>query len=521
MKLTFFTTDAEPVQLFPIYENLSGSNDVTEEENINRQLKFQGNLRFEGADYDYLKALTLNFLPVKVYKNDVFLLDAKIDLNSGSTDIDNKTCTLKIDSLQSTFIKKYDETQNLNYAQKNSVFLYVESRTLTFTLKTTEILDSLSAVALMNNLTGLSVAYSTYYEEESFHVWEFKMQISIYPMFEFESKINQNSNFILIYLNYQYNGSSYDATEPIEQIDSNIFYYLADNITRSLTQEYTNCIKLVNVLNYLLKKIDTNYSVDEINSNTDLSNIYVMQKSDAKRPNSTDKSWLFETNLKEFLEILRQQNSFRWYLYEDTLKIDFDPIVNTIDFTNFLGENWTEQLREYETPSGGIIGENWDFEASKDVVNFNKFDVFYSGEEGEKKKYSLQKVNNDLAYLAEDPSEAEDTGFTFVYAPYNNITERNEIYCTDKVVNQRFSRSGLWENYLRYNRPYKYSSEQTNPLTTTKRKKIKTFNVPYSDEFLSLEPKKAIHSASSDCEIQSIKIPLAYNSNTCEITLIF
>lgn len=191
--------------------------------------------------------------------------------------------------------------------------------------------------------------------------------------------------------------------------------------------------------------------------------LYLVQKSDAKRPSSSNPATKGEMSLRELLESL--YNTFQlWWHIDDLnnlviihqseiegnagINITLSPYIettahkNTVDFDKSL-------LFRYET---------WSFMESKGD-DFTGMPIEYAelctikDNNNKTKSYEISIITTDIGYIQSGFDKISDNGFALIAADSSNnvINEVGEITSCDQI-NGHLSLSNLHDKYWRHNR---------------------------------------------------------------------
>lgn len=263
-------------------------------------------------------------------------------------------------------------------------------------------------------------------------------------------------------------------------------------------------------IRYLLNKTSPDYFINPVlnsgflQSNTNpvttsssfTNNLFLVQKSDAKRPTSSNPATIGNISLSKLLSILYNAFQLLWYLNDDNefcivhvseigtltgLDITQSPYISTtankksIEFNKSLLYRY-EIWRFMEQNGNDFVGNNIEYNELCTIKESN----------AKTKQYSLENITTDLAYIQSYPEKIDDNGFLLLST--DGTTVKNDIgeITGSNQLNGHLSLANLHENYWRHNRILKtgkMNGVDTIFTTTQKIRKLLEHQIVLCEEF--------------------------------------
>lgn len=235
---------------------------------------------------------------------------------------------------------------------------------------------------------------------------------------------------------------------------------------------YINCIKLVDAINFakdqcsvgdLQSEFFTNATNPVTGIASKTNNIYLIQKSDAKRPSASEQATKGETTWKELMTAIQNYFNVKWYLDVDSnLKIEHISTIlksTGIDITVNPYLKTTANKKKFKFDKNLIYKfEQWNISEAY-YEDFKGLPITYSDNCTKKdgkfdsKNYDTGEYMTDLGYLQNKPDKVSDTGFIIVACDANDkIINETGILSGNTILNGSLAISLLHDNYWRHER---------------------------------------------------------------------
>lgn len=267
------------------------------------------------------------------------------------------------------------------------------------------------------------------------------------------------------------------GSPPAVQIyKSNLFFrfsFLQTLYNLNATISYVNCIKLTDAINFakdqcsgvgdLISDFFTNATNPVTGLASKVNNVYLIQKSDAKRPGASEQATVGETTWKDLMTAVQNYFNVRWYLNDDSdLVIEHisDIAKNTgIDVTVAPYTETTQYRRQFKFDKNLIYKyEQWNVSEAMNT-DFKGVSIAYSDAcslkngKYESKNYDLGDYVTDLGLIQSEPSKASDSGFVIVACDGSNkVINESGILSGRTELNGHLAISRLHDNYWKHDR---------------------------------------------------------------------
>jgi hypothetical protein len=271
-------------------------------------------------------------------------------------------------------------------------------------------------------------------------------------------------------------------------------YLKKQSSVETIRTPLTRAIKLFSILERLLLRMDSTININEstysdyINDvNNKIYNLYIMDKSDAKRPESSNPA---RFQYIKFSDMMDMYNKFFNLFYKVDENLDFSLVYNEgfteADYNNFPANDLTTYKDINITVNQRRYSSRVDNKTSKETLRHEvagaviDYELYFNNEQ----TYDFQDYNNDISYLITDPEEVNDDGFCLLACNAGrNII--NETFGGVEFPNQSMFPFGLMNaHYLNANRPFSSGKLENIPVTLIKEKdkELILSNVPVSDD---------------------------------------
>lgn len=266
--------------------------------------------------------------------------------------------------------------------------------------------------------------------------------------------------------------------------------------------------------------------------------ILIFQKSDVKRPNTSNNAWKLEVSFSEILEVLQKVFNVKWRIEGNIFRLEHVSWFSKnqgIDVT-------TEELKKYfagkriYTYASEKIPEKEVFKFKEQQGQDWNLEVIYSGcVSGKEKKeniVTIDKAMTDIVFAMNNPDSesniVEDAGFVLV----STRQVGNEYFINSESgieggrrLNNVFAWRQLFRDYWHYERPMKSAKVngiQTTFQTTIPTKKGEKFAIPYAVCSESFNPDDIIKTGLGNGIVDSgvlrlkdcfLELNLLYESN--------
>lgn len=428
--------------------------------------KLKGNLVFKGDEYRALKILKDNEeknIDIQIYNQDQLKVSGYL-VFEGDWDDNKHICSLMVQVIDqySDFDKNLDFETNILNQIKNTVYITQTSKLYQITLPC---------------FIGQAVEAQLYYDPDGNVSAD---PFSPHPDWAYFTLTNTQSGggcqiytFDTYYLTEAFTG--WTQSQIWEE------RYLKKETSPSVIKEpLTRAIKLYDVLDQLLDDADSTIQISESTYSdyindvaNNIYNLFILDKSDAKRPTSSDPATYQVIKLSELLDVYNKFFNLFYEIDEDfNFKLKFiteltEPNYTTYpanDQTTYKGVNITNNQLFYSTKIDNKTDkETLQLEFDGSIIDY---ELYFENS----KTYDFQNFNNDVSYLITNPDIANDDGFCMVACDSsNNIL--NETISGTEFANVSMLSQGLMENhFINANRPFSKGKLNTNAITLVKKK---------------------------------------------------
>lgn len=298
--------------------------------------------------------------------------------------------------------------------------------------------------------------------------------------------ITVNAGDILIHYDEAYmNDVTYNYAGKIFQIDSGplipdiyfshlYFRYSFLNTCYFLNAEtnYINCIKLTDAINFAKDQCSINDLQSEFFTNatnpvtilaSKTNNIYLIQKSDAKRPGASGQATKGETTWKDLMTAIQNYFNVKWYINDTSnLVIEHISTITKNAGLDLTVSPYVERLankRKFKWDKNFIFkSEQWNITEAKGD-DFKGLPIVYSDDctvkdgKYESKTYDVQDYITDIGFIQSQADKVSDQGFVIVACDVNDkIINETGILSGKTEINGHLALSSLHSNYWRHER---------------------------------------------------------------------
>jgi hypothetical protein len=256
-----------------------------------------------------------------------------------------------------------------------------------------------------------------------------------------------------------------------------------DHMIFTQTLQYTRCLPLLSTIKYVL----TQTCPDDFDANTQIisdfftnatnpvtglasktNSIFLLQKSDAKRPSASNPATLGEITFNELMNALYCMFQIWWYLDAD----NYLNLIHQSEISNNLGLDITQQpyinstiyKQQFEFNKDLMYRyETWQF-MEADGKDFKGVSIEYlstcvsKDDAKREKKYLIPSITTDLAFIQVGSDKVSDDGFvmiatepSIIYGGWSVLFETG-ILSTYSELNGHLSVSALQDKYWRHYR---------------------------------------------------------------------
>lgn len=319
--------------------------------------------------------------------------------------------------------------------------------------------------------------------------------------------------------------------------------------TQRTTTAYGNAIKLKEVLPVLaafcsLDVVSDFYDIDADGtapSNSeytaaaaDLKDLLIYQKSDIKLPTASQPATQALWSLKGLLESLQLQHDIEIRIQDGVMRIEhmtyWQSLSAGIDITTGQYQPLGSADIRYSNNGQQVARqERWSF-AEEVSFDFRGLPIFYAEcvprQAAEEQQYNMQRVNNDISFIASNAERSSNDGFTFaaakdvggqLYIPYSNMPS---TLGGNLVLNAAMSIPNLLDKYHRNRRPLLNGALNAQDVTFNSaipRRELDEITLIMDRAYYhsSFDPAAAVSTALGDAEV----ITAEYNAADCSLTL--
>lgn len=244
----------------------------------------------------------------------------------------------------------------------------------------------------------------------------------------------------------------------------------------------------------------TNSTNPTTNAASESNNLYLIQNSDAKRPNASNPATKGLLNFKDLMTDLYVYFQVWWYLDDNNnLVIKHQSEIENIPGINITLSPYikTTAHKKYIEFNKSLIYryEKWDLN-NTDTIDFVglpiEYDELCSGKEDPRTKTYNGQITTDLGHIQQHQDDVSDEGFTLVAAPGGVIQNRVGLISSRLQANEWLSISRLHNNYWRHNRILrtgKLNGVDTTFISFQKIRKIQEQNIILCEDF---DPLKSV-----------------------------
>lgn len=223
--------------------------------------------------------------------------------------------------------------------------------------------------------------------------------------------------------------------------------------------------------------------------------LYFIQKSDAKRPNSSNPATIGNISFETFMNLLYNIFQLNWYIEGTNFNI-----IHQSEISNTTGLDIT--IQPYLLTSGHkkLIEfnkellyrfEQWQFMESEgeDFIGMPiEYDELCSMKEVESKTktYSISNITTDLGYVQTKINKISDEGFVLISTDGSDIFLEDGLLSYSSQLNGHLSLTNLHYNYWRHNRILStglMNGTLTNFLSTQKIRKLQEQSIILCEDF--------------------------------------
>lgn len=416
-------------------------------------------LIFKSNEYTALKQL---------YDNDVFSVEIKIYANSiqkfygnlllfGEWDENKNRCSLNTEVIDkySELQKNMDTEVNIISYNNNSIKLFYTSILIEITLPCFH--GGRAQAEFFYDPNGdISADPLTAHSDWAYYEDDGSIFCGEAGTYRYKSKST--------YLLFPYTGYVQSVLNPSQ--------YLKKSLTvNDVFFTFTNAAKLFDILRALLNDADNNIFISEstysdyINdASNKISNMFIMDKSDAKRNDASNPATYEILKLKRLLELYSDWFGLSYFIDDSSnFKLAKSYELMQVSYishpqhnlTTYKNKNFTNNQKNYTIDLSRKVDKViFTFEDHNRAL-FPKselvFDIFIDN----KKEWNYAEFNNDIDYLRVDPDDISDTGFTmFSCDSLNVIINQNSITGSD-TKNGAMTAQNILYNHHRENAPFK------------------------------------------------------------------
>jgi hypothetical protein len=240
----------------------------------------------------------------------------------------------------------------------------------------------------------------------------------------------------------------------------------------SAETNYINCVKLTDAINFakdpcLIGDLQSEFFTNATNPVTGVAsktnNIYIIQKSDAKRPGATEQATKGETTWKDLMLAVQNYFNVKWYLDEDSnLIIEHVSTIAKnagLDLTISPYAERVANKRKFKWDKNIVFkSEQWNIQEARGE-DFKGLPITYSDDctvkDGKytSKTFDVQDYITDIGMIQAQADKVSDQGFVIVACDGSNkIINETGILSGRTEINGHLSLSSLHNNYWRYER---------------------------------------------------------------------
>lgn len=421
--------------------------------------KLSSELVFKGSVFDALKTL---------FDDDIFSVELKISLDSvqkfygnlllfGQWDENKKRQSLNTESIDkySEFNKNSDAEINIIRSALNTINLVYTSILIEITLPC--FLGGRAQAEFFYDPNGdVSSDPLTAHPDWAHYEDDGDIFCGTPGTFRYKSK----STFLL----FAHVGYTQSVLNPNQ--------YLKKSLTvENIFIQLTKAAKLFDVLDALLNEADSSLSVieatysDYINNTANrIANMFIMDKSDAKRNTAPDPASYETLKLKRLLDLysdwfglsyfIDDGNNFKLVKNYELTQANYVilPVHNLKDFNNI---NFTDNQKNYTINLDNKYDKKIFYFEDHDRAFFPKselvFDIFMNN----KKEYYYTEFNNNIDFLRFDPDEVSDLGFAMFACDSLNVIINQPSIIGSGVKNGSLTAQNILYNHHRENAAFK------------------------------------------------------------------
>jgi len=270
-----------------------------------------------------------------------------------------------------------------------------------------------------------------------------------------------------------------------------------------------------------------NYVTGQINN---LSNLYLIQKSDAKKPDASQISSNGNSKFNDFMKSIQALFDARYYFdASGNFRIEhisyFNKIVE-LDLTTIDGGKWCIGQRKY-TYDLNNMPRTEKFKCMEQAhIDFVGKDIEYdeSCTQEKTETYSASNITTDIMYVLNEPDKIADDGWVLIAcAEYNGklyILQEPGIFHPKPRPNNILSFAHLHRDFYRHNRVKKKGYLNGNPIvfdSVRPTKKAESISIPFPD-ITQFKPDQLVNGVFGNGVVMEAKYSL--KSEMLDITLL-
>lgn len=329
-----------------------------------------------------------------------------------------------------------------------------------------------------------------------------------YPAFDdvYHSDIKED----LEYFNYYGEYTTQGSWRINKHLNIKKTYYNYQHFTQSI--DYNSCFDLNDSIIYLLEQTCSDFEgsnlvsdfltnstnpVTETTSNTD--NLYLIQKSDAKRPGASNPATKGEITFKELMDNLYIMFQLWWYIDDSNDLV----ILHQSEIEQLAGLDITAYLEALHkkkiTFNSDLLYryEQWQFaEANGD--DFIGMPIEYDEnctkkDDNKTKSYITSIITTDLAYIQTNQDKISDEGFVVIATDGSDVLTEDGAITGETQLNGHLAIANLLDKYWRHNRPLStgYMNGALETFESTQKiRKLDEISIQYCEN--SFDPKDTI-----------------------------
>jgi len=448
--------------------------------------KLKKPLLFKGSDYYALKNLydqEIEYIELKIYYNDQERFYGYL-MMTGDWDEDQKTCALNCEPVDnySELLKNKDIETNVVGFAVNSVNRYYESIVIELTLPC--FLGSRAEAEFYYDPNG-QVSEDPY---DTHPDWTYYVENGFIDCGGGLKQYQYRST----YLNFPFSGYTQSIITPS-------IYLKPSLVSETVIRPLNRCAKMFDVVKDLINEADDAISIDEetysdyINNLANkIYNLYIMDKSDAKRNDSENPATFEMIKLQDVLDLylklfrlsykIDANKNFFFVRREELNEIDYAANPQ-YDLTTYRDKNYTLNQKKYtiessKKPSKQILKFEETYRSfSKSFIDYQTYQEYID-------EINFSNFYNEIDFLVTDPEEISDNGFCLLACNTSNSIINYANLGTNEIVNGAMSPQSIIKIHWSDDRPFNAGIvDRLYPLSFNKFKEKKVIykNIPYYD----------------------------------------